>query len=122
MVFFRKRVQKLFFSLKNITMEWILSFWYKQPESLTNAFENQLLEARSKLKKAIINDKDRVFQMNLRQAKSNLKSRELTQTENPVEEHEFLKIKLKPVQDKIPCFIEPKVNPIHQELLKKINT
>ena len=45
--------------------------------SIKNAFENQLLEARSKLKKAIINDKDRVFQMNLRQAKSNLKSREV---------------------------------------------
>ncbi len=103
-------------------MDWILSFWYSKPTTVIDVLtplEKQLIEARSKLKKATINDKDRIFQMNLRQAKANLKYRDTTPMEKTQQEHEFLKIKLRPIKDKLPTLVKEKVNPIHQELLQK---
>src|SRR5688572_30298335 len=102
-------------------MQWILSFWYPnvEPISVTTPMENQLIEARSKLKRVVINDKDRLFQKDLLQAKNNLKSQEIKKLQNKKEPLEFLTIKLKPVQNKIPPLVEIKINPLYEELLKK---
>jgi hypothetical protein len=102
-------------------MEWILSFWYSKPEPETSLtpFENQLIQARSKLKTAPINDKNRIFQKKLLEAKSHLKSREIIKDKPMENQPEFLTIKLKPIEKKIPALVETKVNPIHEELLKK---